>query len=80
MSIRLRFTLLYSAILAVTLVVLGVVLYSIQAQTTLDTLKGDLLRTSRTLGAAVVRTVIDPNAPPAGGGPPPEGRATTGAA
>ena len=73
MSIRLRFTLLYSAILAVTLVVLGVVLYSIQAQTTLDTLKGDLLRTSRTLGAAVVRTVIDPNAPPAGGGPPPEG-------
>ncbi len=72
MSIRLRFTLLYSAILAVTLVVLGVVLYSIQAQTTLNTLKSDLLRTSATLGAAVVRTVIDPNARPAGG-PPPEG-------
>jgi len=80
MSIRLRFTLLYSAILAVTLVVLGVVLYSIQAQTTLNILKSDLLRTSATLGAAVVRTVIDPNARPAGGGarpsdggPPPEG-------
>lgn len=67
MSIRLRFTLLYSAILAVTLVVLGVVLYSIQAQATLNTLKSDLLRTSATLGAAVVRTVIDPNARLAGG-------------
>jgi len=71
MSIRLRFTLLYSAILAVTLVVLGVVLYSIQAQATLNTLKSDLLRTSATLGASVVRTVIDPNARPAGGRPPP---------
>lgn len=71
MSIRLRFTLLYSAILAVTLVVLGVVLYSIQAQTTLNTLKSDLLRTSATLGASVVRTVIDPNARPAGVRPPP---------
>ena len=73
MSIRLRFTLLYSAILAVTLVVLGVVLYSIQAQATLNTLKSDLLRTSATLGAAVVRTVIDPNARPAGGAPLPQG-------
>lgn len=73
MSIRLRFTLLYSSILAVTLVVLGVVLYSIQAQTTLNTLKSDLLRTSATLGASVVRTVIDPRARPGGNPPPPEG-------
>ena len=73
MSIRLRFTLLYSAILAVTLVVLGVVLYSIQAQTTLNTLKSDLLRSSATVGAAVVRTVIDPSARPLRDARRPEG-------
>ena len=60
MSIRLRFTLLYSLILAVTLLLLSVVLVSIQSQTTLNTLKRDLIRGSETVGAAVVRTVLDP--------------------
>jgi hypothetical protein len=46
MSIRLRFTLLYNAILALTLAVFGVALYSIQAQTTLEGLKKDLYRTA----------------------------------
>jgi two-component system OmpR family sensor kinase len=71
MSIRLRFTLLYSAILAVTLVLLGTVLYSIQAQTTLNTLKSDLLRSSATVGASVVRTIIDPSTAPEGRVQPP---------
>jgi len=51
MSIRLRFTLLYNAILALTLAVFGVALYSIQAQTTYDALRMDMLRASGTLGA-----------------------------
>ncbi|MBK6647594.1 MAG: hypothetical protein IPG44_17950 [Anaerolineales bacterium] len=43
MSIRLRFTLLYTFILALTLTVFGVTLYTIQAQSTLDLLKRDLM-------------------------------------
>ena len=43
MSIRLRFTLLYTFILALTLTVFGVTLYTIQAQSTLDSLKRDLM-------------------------------------
>lgn len=42
MSIRLRFTLLYTFILALTLTVFGFTLYAIQAQSTLDSLKQDL--------------------------------------
>lgn len=43
MSIRLRFTLLYTFILALTLTLFGVTLYTIQAQSTLDSLKRDLM-------------------------------------
>jgi signal transduction histidine kinase len=60
MSIRLRFTLLYNAILALTLLIIGIVLYSIQAQTTLDALKEDLIRSSNALGGAVMRSVSSP--------------------
>jgi signal transduction histidine kinase len=58
MSIRLRFTLLYNAILAVTLVVFGVSLYTIQARTTMDSLKRDLARSSEALGGSLVRITI----------------------
>jgi signal transduction histidine kinase len=57
MSIRLRFTLLYNAILAVTLAIFGFALYSIQANSTLDAIKKELLRSSDTLGVSVLRTI-----------------------
>lgn len=46
MSIRLRLTLLYSAILALTLLIFGVTLYTIQAQESLNSLKADLVASS----------------------------------
>ncbi len=42
MSIRLRLTLIYSAILAITLVLFGIALYSIQYQSTLNALKREM--------------------------------------
>lgn len=60
MSIRLRFTFLYNAILAVTLAVFSVTLYSIQSQSTLLALKKELIRSSETLGSSVLKTAIDP--------------------
>jgi signal transduction histidine kinase len=57
MSIRLRFTLLYNAILAVTLAIFGFALYSIQANSTLDVIKKELMRSSDTLGLSVLRTI-----------------------
>jgi two-component system, OmpR family, sensor kinase len=62
MSIRLRFTLLYNAILALTLTIFGLALYSIQAQVTLDALKKDVIHSSETVGASVLQTIADPNA------------------
>jgi signal transduction histidine kinase len=56
MSIRLRLTLLYSAILALTLIVFGVALYSIQAQDTLNALRRDLVLSSNKLVEAALRT------------------------
>ncbi len=44
MSIRLRLTLLYSAILLVTLAALGTFLYFSQAQLTMDSIRGDLVQ------------------------------------
>jgi signal transduction histidine kinase len=61
MSIRLRFTLLYSAILAVTLAIFSLALYSIQAQTTLDALKADLVRSAQGLDDPIIRSITDPN-------------------
>jgi signal transduction histidine kinase len=63
MSIRLRLTLLYSTILALTLIIFGTALYSIQAQDTLNSLKQDLIVSSERLVGATSRT------PP---GPPPQ--------
>ena len=63
MSIRLRLTLLYSAILALTLIVFGAALYTIQAQTTLDTLKSELIRGSDRIAAAVLWSYQHPSQP-----------------
>jgi two-component system OmpR family sensor kinase len=73
MSIRLRFTLLYNAILAVTLAVFGVTLYSIQSQTTYDAIKRNILRGSDTVGTALLHQVTNPSEsvlPPHGGPQP----------
>ena len=63
MSIRLRLTLLYSAILALTLIIFGSALYTIQAQYTLDSLKRDLRRSSERLAASVLWLATHPTIP-----------------
>jgi len=60
MSIRLRLTLLYSAILTLTLLIFGVALYSIQSQDTLNALKQDLLLSSERLAEAALKTSAPP--------------------
>ena len=55
MSIRLRFTLLYTLILAVTLALFGVALYTIQAQDTLGALKLDLSQGANKLAEAALK-------------------------
>lgn len=59
MSIRLRFTLLYSTILALTLTVFSLALYSIQSQSTLDSLKKDIEQSSNTLGTSVLEALLN---------------------
>lgn len=72
MSIRLRITILYTAILALTLCIFGAVLYFIQAQSTLDSLKHDLVSSANRLGEAVGRSGQLPHGqPPLGGQMPP---------
>ncbi len=63
MSIRLRFTLLYTFILALTLAIFGVALYTIQAQDTLNSLKRDLSLGANKLAEAALKTDSRP-APP----------------
>jgi signal transduction histidine kinase len=60
MSIRLRFTLLYNAILALTLAVFGLALYAIQASTTYAALKQDLIHSSDRLSSSVLRSTTSP--------------------
>ncbi len=60
MSIRFRFTLLYTFILALTLSIFGFVLYTIQSQDTLDSLKRDLILSSTRLADATLRTDAPP--------------------
>jgi len=55
MSIRLRFTLLYNAILALTLAIFGLALYGVQARTTYQALQRDLERSSQRLEEALLR-------------------------
>ena len=68
MSIRLRFTLLYTLILAVTLAVFGTVLYVIQASSTLRSIKLDLTQSANRLAEAALRSesrpLPDPSLPP----------------
>lgn len=61
MLIRLRLTLLYSAILAATLGIFGAALYSIQANSTLDALQNELSRRGDALGRSLVISLIDPS-------------------
>ena len=72
MSIRLRLTLLYSAILALTLIIFGAALYTIQARSTLEALKRDLTRSSEGLAAALLWSYTHPAIPmPQSERPPP---------
>lgn len=56
MSIRLRFALLYSAILAVTLLFIGLTIYGILSRVTYVALQDDLRRASLGLGEAILST------------------------
>jgi len=60
MSIRLRLTLLYSLILALTLLVFGIIIYTIQAQNTLNSLKDDLVQSGAAIGGRVLWTYTHP--------------------
>lgn len=74
MSIRLRFTLLYTFILALTLTVFGVALYAIQAQSTLTSLQRDLTSGASRLADAMLKTDspdFRPEPPPDEGDRPP---------
>jgi signal transduction histidine kinase len=66
MSIRLRFTLLYTLILALTLTIFGIALYTLQARETLDSLEQDLVQGANKLAEAALKT--DSHAPPPDGG------------
>lgn len=63
MSIRLRFTLLYTFILALTLTVFGFALYTVQARDTLDSLKQDLRLGASKLAEAALRSDSPPDFP-----------------
>jgi len=69
MSIRLRFTLLYTFILALTLTIFGAALYTVQSRDTMDSLKRDLTLSANRLAEAALKTDF-PNFPE----PPPDGR------
>ena len=72
MSIRFRFTLLYTLILALTLAIFGGALYTIQSQNTLNSLKHDLNLSADRMTAATLRTDKLSNAPPGSGQTPPQ--------
>ena len=71
MSIRLRLTLLYSAILALTLIVFGTALYTIQAQQTMDSLQANLMQAGNGLAQSILQNYLNPNPIPP---PHPQGR------
>src|SRR5574340_251242 len=60
MSIRLRLTLLYTIILALTLAVFGAALYLIQAQSTLNALKEDIAMSSEMLARSIFSNYLNP--------------------
>lgn len=63
MSIRFRFTLLYTFILALTLTVFGFALYTIQARDTLNSLKLDLSLGANRLAEAALKSDTRPERP-----------------
>jgi len=71
MSIRLRLTLLYSAILALTLIVFGTALYTIQVQETMNSLQADLIQSGHGLAMSILNNYLNPNPHPNPPGPPP---------
>ncbi len=71
MSIRLRFTLLYTLILALTLTLFGIALYAIQAQDTLRSLKQDLSQGANKLAEAALKSESHPRPPDSQNSPPP---------
>jgi len=60
MSIRLRLSLLYTVILALVLIIFGATLYAIQSQTTLNSLKADIVDSSDMLVHSIFRTYFSP--------------------
>ncbi|HNA89874.1 MAG TPA: HAMP domain-containing sensor histidine kinase [Anaerolineales bacterium] len=64
MSIRLRFTFLYTFILALTLTIFGIVLYTIQSQSTLDSLKQDLSSGANKLAEITLNSNFPNDRPP----------------
>ncbi|MGA7195305.1 MAG: HAMP domain-containing sensor histidine kinase [Anaerolineales bacterium] len=71
MSIRFRLTLLYSAILALTLIVFGTALYTIQAQETMNALQANLIQSGNGLAQSILNNYLNPNPLPKPPGPPP---------
>jgi len=71
MSFRLRLTLLYSAILALTLIVFGTALYTIQAKDTMNSLQANLIQNGNGLAQSILNNYLNPNPPPKPPGPPP---------
>lgn len=71
MSIRLKLTLFFSAILALTLAVFGSALYIIQARFTLVSLRRDMTLSGENVSRGIWRTYLDPNGANRPPGPPP---------
>lgn len=71
MSIRFRLTVLYSAILASTLIVFGSALYAVQARETMNSLQANLIQSGNGLAQSIVNHYLNPNPPPKPPGPPP---------
>jgi two-component system, OmpR family, sensor kinase len=71
MSIRLRFTLIYTLILALTLALFGAALYAIQAQDTLSSIQQDLRQSANKLAEGALRPDTKPAPPDTGQVRPP---------
>lgn len=61
MSIRLRLTLVYSAILATTLFIFGITLYAIQAESTIEGMRKDLRTVGENLTKSLMMFLVQPN-------------------
>ncbi len=70
MSIRFRLTLLYSAILSLTLIVFGTALYTIQAEETMSALQAKI-QSGNGLAQSILNNYLNPSPPPRPPGPPP---------